>query len=51
MTDAEEFVKRMLESAADKKKTQSQSRTGNVDQKTAEENLKLIQERLRKQKR
>mgnify|MGYP000283001200 CR=1 FL=1 len=51
MTDADEFVKKMLESAANRKKTEPQSRTGNVDQKTAEENLKAIQEKLRQQKR
>ncbi len=48
MGQKEDFINLMLKSSKKTEETQPQSRTGNVDQKSAEELLKQIQEKLRK---
>jgi hypothetical protein len=48
MAEKEDFVELMLKKSRETKPTQPQSRTGDVDQKTAEKTLKEIQEKLQK---
>jgi hypothetical protein len=46
--NTQDFVNMMLQSAEKKVRTKPQQRTGNVDQKTAEDALKVIRERIQR---